>query len=121
VSALDDADAVARSRIAVERIAAPILLISGTDDGFWPSTRYADMIVDDLTRRGFAHPVEHLRYEGAGHSILFPHVPTTLVARPHPVAGVRITAGGMAAANAHANEASWPRVLEFVKAASGAA
>jgi len=121
LSALDDADAVARSRIAVERIAAPILLISGTDDGFWPSTRYADMIVDDLTRRGFAHPVEHLRYEGAGHSILFPHVPTTLVARPHPVAGVRITAGGTAAANAHANEASWPRVLEFVKAASGAA
>ncbi|MFM0739610.1 acyl-CoA thioester hydrolase/BAAT C-terminal domain-containing protein [Paraburkholderia xenovorans] len=121
VSALDDADAVARSRIAVERIAAPILLISGTDDGFWPSSRYADMIVDDLQRRGFTHPVEHLRYEGAGHSILFPHVPTTLVARPHPVAGVRITAGGTAAANAHANEASWPRVLDFIKTASGAA
>ncbi|MFM0203634.1 acyl-CoA thioesterase/bile acid-CoA:amino acid N-acyltransferase family protein [Paraburkholderia fungorum] len=121
VSALDDSAAVARSRIAVERIAAPILLISGTDDGFWPSSHYAAMIVDDLTRRGFAHSVEHLRYEGAGHSILFPYVPTTLVARPHPVAGVRITAGGTAAANAHANEASWPRVLRFIETASGAA
>ncbi|AMH42951.1 MULTISPECIES: acyl-CoA thioester hydrolase/BAAT C-terminal domain-containing protein [Burkholderiaceae] len=118
VSALEDADAVARSRIEVERIAGPILLISGADDGFWPSSRYADMIVDDLKQRGFAHSVEHLRYEGAGHSILFPHVPATLVARPHPVAGVRITAGGSASANAHANEASWPRVLLFIEAAS---
>ncbi|WP_213776987.1 acyl-CoA thioesterase/bile acid-CoA:amino acid N-acyltransferase family protein [Caballeronia sp. dw_276] len=119
VSALEDADAVARSRIEVERIAGPILLISGTDDGFWPSSQYAGMIVDDLKQRGFAHSVEHLRYEGAGHSILFPHVPTTLVARPHPVAGVRITAGGTAAANAYANDASWPRVLRFIEAASG--
>jgi pimeloyl-ACP methyl ester carboxylesterase len=114
VSALDDADAVARARIAVERIAGPILLISGTDDGFWPSSRYADMIVSDLKQRGFAFPVRHLRYEAAGHSILFPFVPTTLVARPHPVAGVRITAGGTPAANALANEASWPEVLDFV-------
>jgi dienelactone hydrolase len=121
VSALDDAAAVARARIEVERIAGPILLISGTDDGFWPSTRYADSIVDDLKQRGFAYDVEHLSYEGAGHSIAFPHVPTTLVARAHPVAGVRITAGGSPAANARANEASWPRVLRFIDAASNAA
>jgi pimeloyl-ACP methyl ester carboxylesterase len=121
VSALGDVAAVARARIEVERIAGPILLISGTDDGFWPSSRYADSIVDDLKQRAFAHRVEHLRYEGAGHSILFPHVPTTLVARAHPVAGVRITAGGSAAANAHANEASWPQVLRFIEAASGVA
>jgi dienelactone hydrolase len=121
VSALDDAAAVARARIEVERIAGPILLISGTDDGFWPSTRYADSIIEDLKQCAFAYPVEHLRYEGAGHSIAFPHVPTTLVARPHPVAGVRITAGGTPAANAHANEASWPRVLRFIETASNAA
>lgn len=124
-SALGDAEAVARARIPVERIAGPILLLSGTDDGFWPSSRYADMIVADLAARGvsdhftrhFAHRVEHLRYEGAGHSILFPHVPTTQIARVHPVARVPITAGGTAAANARANEASWPRVLRFLDAA----
>ncbi|MEM5316001.1 acyl-CoA thioester hydrolase/BAAT C-terminal domain-containing protein [Paraburkholderia sp. JHI869] len=116
-SALRDAAAVARARIPVERIEAPILLISGTDDGFWPSSRYAETIAADLRARGFAHRVEHLRYESAGHSILFPHVPTTQIARVHPVARVAITAGGTAAANAHANEASWPRVLAFLDAA----
>ncbi|MEM5400139.1 acyl-CoA thioester hydrolase/BAAT C-terminal domain-containing protein [Paraburkholderia unamae] len=116
-SALRDAAAVARARIPVERIAGPILLISGTDDGFWPSSRYADTITADLRARGFAHPVEHLRYEGAGHSILFPHTPTTQIARVHPVAGVPITAGGTPAANARANEASWSSVLQFLDAA----
>ncbi|WP_321960658.1 acyl-CoA thioesterase/bile acid-CoA:amino acid N-acyltransferase family protein [Paraburkholderia sp. J7] len=116
-SALGDAEAVARARIPVERIAGPVLLISGTDDGFWPSSRYAEMIAADLAARGFPRRVEHLRYEGAGHSILFPHVPTTQIARVHPVARVPITAGGTAAANARANEASWPRVLQFLDAA----
>jgi len=121
VSALADAAAVARSRIAVERIAGPILLISGSDDGFWPSSRYADLIVESLHEHGFAHAFEHLRYEHAGHSILFPFVPTTRLAALHPVAGVPITSGGTPLANAHANEHSWPRVLAFLAAASAAA
>ncbi|MDR5836000.1 acyl-CoA thioesterase/bile acid-CoA:amino acid N-acyltransferase family protein [Caballeronia sp. LZ034LL] len=119
-TALRDAQAVARARIEVERIRAPILLISGTDDGFWPSTHYAGMIVADLTARGFGHCLEHQRNEGAGHAILFPHVPTTRIARVHPVARVALTAGGTAAANARANEASWARVLAFLAETSGA-
>jgi dienelactone hydrolase len=121
VSALADAAAVARSRIAVERIAGPILLISGSDDGFWPSSRYADLIVETLREHGFAHAFEHLLYAHAGHAILFPFVPTTRLAALHPVAGVPITSGGTPLANAHANEDSWPRVLAFLAAASAAA
>jgi len=117
VSALADAAAVARSRIAVERIAGPILLISGSDDGFWPSSRYADSIVETLREHAFTHAFEHLRYADAGHSILFPYVPTTRLASLHPVAGVPITSGGTPLANAHANEDSWPRVLAFLAAA----
>ena len=120
VSALADAAAVARSRIAVERIAGPILLISGSDDGFWPSSRYADLIVETLREHAFAHAFEHLLYAHAGHSILFPHVPTMRLAALHPVAGVPITSGGTPLANAHANEDSWPRVLAFLAAATAA-
>jgi pimeloyl-ACP methyl ester carboxylesterase len=117
-TALDDAQAVARARIEVERIDGPILLISGTDDGFWPSARYATMIARELGVRGFAHCVGHQRNEGAGHAILFPHVPTTRIARVHPVARVPITAGGTPAANARANEASWATVLAFLAEAT---
>lgn len=119
VSAQADAAAVARSRIAVERIAGPILLVSGTDDGFWPSSAYAEAIRTRCASEAGRTPVTHLQYEGAGHAILFPHVPTTCTARAHPVAGVLLDAGGTPAANAYANADSWPRVLTFVHAVSG--
>jgi pimeloyl-ACP methyl ester carboxylesterase len=49
VCKLNDAEAIARARIPVERIRAPVLTISGTDDGSWPSTRYAEMVEEALT------------------------------------------------------------------------
>jgi dienelactone hydrolase len=117
VSALRDPDAVERARIPVEKIAGPVLLLSGTDDGFWPSSDMSDSIAERLRAAGHRHPVAHLRYDGAGHSIQFPFVPTTRIVRPHAVAKVDLTAGGTPEANAHANEHSWPKVLEFLDAA----
>jgi dienelactone hydrolase len=120
VSALLDADAVKRALIPVERIDAPVLLLSGTDDGFWPSSAMSDAIAQRLRQAGHAQPVEHLRYAGAGHSIQFPFVPTTHIVKPHAVAKVDLTAGGTPAANAHANQDSWPKVLEFLEQAVAA-
>lgn len=114
VSALQDPDAVKRARIAVEKIAGPVLLLSGTDDGFWPSSVMSDSIVGQLRAAGHVHAVEHLRYEGAGHAIQFPFVPTSRIVKPHAVAKVDLTGGGTPEANAHANEDSWPRVLAFL-------
>lgn len=120
VAVQQDARAVARSRIPVEKIHGPLLLISGDDDGFWPSTAYCAEIESELQARGHAWPVEHVLNHGAGHAIGFPHVPTTLIARLHPVAKVRISGGGTPAANALANQESWGRVLSFLELAVAA-
>jgi fermentation-respiration switch protein FrsA (DUF1100 family) len=117
-TALDDADAVARARIPVERIRGPVMLISGTDDGSWPSTRYCRMVEESLSAARHPWPVQHLCYEGAGHSINPPYVPTTQVVYRHWVSGRVNTGGGTPALNAAAGEASWPRVLEFLRTAA---
>jgi dienelactone hydrolase len=114
LTALDDADAVARAAIAVENIRGPVLLLSATDDGSWPSSRYGRMVAERLARFGHPHAVRHLDFEGAGHSIVFPFVPTTQLVYAHPVSGRLSTTGGAPAANARADEASWAGVLAFL-------
>ena len=116
-SVLRNPDAVAAARIPVEQIAGPVMLISGTDDGFWPSTLYSETMVRELSEAGHAWPVEHVRCESAGHAIGIPYVPTTLIAKPHPVAGVVLTGGGTPQANARANEQSWRAALRFIEQA----
>ncbi|PWC10786.1 acyl-CoA thioesterase/bile acid-CoA:amino acid N-acyltransferase family protein [Brenneria corticis] len=120
IAADRDAASVAAARIPVERIAGPVLLISGTDDGFWPSTDYSERIAADLSARRHDWPVEHVRNQGAGHAIGFPYVPTTAIAKVHPVAGIVIDGGGSPLANARANRHSWSRMLTFLSSAQAA-
>lgn len=117
LTALQDEAAVARARIPVEKIRGPVLLLSGSDDGAWPSSRYGRMVADRLAAAGHPHAVEHLDFEGAGHSIVFPYVPTTQLEYVHPVSGRRSTSGGAPAPNAHADEASWRAVRRFLQQA----
>ena len=118
VSAQRHAPSVAAARIPVERISGPVMLVSGTDDGFWPSSFYASEIAYTLYRHEHAWPVEHVRCEGAGHAIGIPNLPATLIAKPHPVAGVVLDGGGTARLNAEANRASWAAVQRFLREAS---
>ncbi|WP_458097145.1 acyl-CoA thioester hydrolase/BAAT C-terminal domain-containing protein [Roseomonas sp. WA12] len=120
-TALGDAEAVAAARIPVERIRGPVLSISGTDDGSWPSTRYAEMVEESLRAANHPWPHAHLAYEGAGHAISHPYQPTTHITWPHPVSGIVATGGGTAAANAHASEASWHAMLAFLREAAASA
>lgn len=120
VRAHEDAAAVDRARIGVERIAGPVLLLSAGDDGYWPSSRYAREVAQRLQDAGHAHAVKHVDYPEAGHALQAPHVPTTQIARAHPVSGIVLTGGGTAAANARANRASWHEVLSFLGAAVAA-
>ena len=112
-----NAEAVAAASIPVEQIRCPVMLISGTDDGFWPSTWYSEHIEKTLREHQHAWPVEHYRGEGAGHAIGLPNLPATLIAKPHPVAQVVLSAGGTPAANARANTQSWARVHDFLRSA----
>jgi hypothetical protein len=55
-----------------------------------------------------------VRGEGAGHAIGLPQLPATLIAKPHPVAGLLLDGGGTAMANARASAVSWARVVNFL-------
>ncbi len=117
LAALEDAQAVSRSSIAVERIKGPVMLIGGRDDALWPSARFAELAEARLLAAKHPYPVVNLCYDDAGHTITYPYVPTTVLARPHPVSRIELAYGGTAAGNAHAGAASWSAVLAFLDAA----
>ena len=114
LTALQDPDAVERARIRVENIRGPVLLLSASDDGSWPSSLYGRMVAERLARFKHPHAVQHLDFEGAGHAIVFPYVPTTQLVYAHPVSKRLSTTGGAPVANARADEASWAGVLRFL-------
>lgn len=117
LTALQDLDAVARARIRVEDIEGPVMLLSGTDDGSWPSSLYSKMVQDKLVQVQHPYPVQWLDYEHGGHSILFPYVPTTQLVYAHPVSGKFSTSGGNPKDNARADQESWEGVKTFLDAA----
>jgi fermentation-respiration switch protein FrsA (DUF1100 family) len=120
LTALQDPDAIARARIQVEKIQGPVIMLSGTDDGSWPSTIYSKMVQDSLQQANHPYPVQWLDYEGGGHSILFPYVPTTQLVYAHPVSGKISTSGGSPSPNARADAESWAGVLAFLSDAVAA-
>ncbi|OZI44746.1 palmitoyl-CoA hydrolase [Bordetella genomosp. 5] len=120
LTALEDPDAVARARIPVERIQGPVILLSATDDGSWPSSLYSRMVRDKLAETRHPYPVEWLDYQDGGHLILFPYVPTTQHVYAHPVSGKISTSGGTPHDNARADAESWSGVLRFLKDAVAA-
>lgn len=117
LTALQDPEAVERARILVERIQAPIILLSATDDGSWPSSLYSQMIVDRLAHYDFEHEVCWIDTPDAGHSIVFPYIPTTQLIYAHPVSGKVSTSGGKPNANAKSDECSWNAIKEFLQRA----
>jgi fermentation-respiration switch protein FrsA (DUF1100 family) len=117
LTALQDQDAVARARIRVENIQGPVMCLSGTDDGSWPSSFYSRMVCDALHAAHHPYPVKWLDFKNAGHAILFPYVPTTQLVYAHPVSGRISTGGGEPAANAMADEQSWAGVQRFLNEA----
>ena len=109
--ALLDEAAVAAGSAPVEKIEAPVLLISGTDDRMWPSTRLSEMAIERLEAHDRPFPREHLRYEGAGHMIAPPGY------EPNSAWTNRFELGGSREANEFANADSWPKVIGFLKEA----
>jgi len=107
--ALDDETAVATASIAVEKIDAPVLLVSGTDDRLWPSTRLSEMVIERLKAHDHAFPCEHLCYERAGHLVSLPGY------EPARSWENRFELGGSRKANELANADSWTKVLGFLK------
>ena len=107
--ALENEAAVAVASIAVEKINGPVMVISGTDDQLWPSTRLSEMVIERLEAHDHPFPYEHLRYEGAGHMIIMPN------SEPEAPQMERFEVGGSKEANEFANKDSWPKVLGFLR------
>lgn len=112
---LEDATAREAAAIPVERIAGPVLLLSGEDDQLWPSTEMANLVMARLDAARFPYPHTHLSYPGAGHLIGIPGLPTTVQQRYHIGAGVALRYGGSPQTQAHANASSWRHVLALLR------
>jgi dienelactone hydrolase len=112
---LQDAEYAAKATIPVERIQGPVLMVSGQEDGMWPSTELTAFAIRRFEQMGFAHQVEHLSYPGAGHSIIWPNAPTTMLKSKHSVSGEDVDMGGTPEGTARARQDAWPRVLAFLK------
>lgn len=104
-----------RATIQVEKINGPILMISGSDDGCWPSETFSNMVAQRLHAHQHRWPVEHLTNPAAGHEIGFPYATSRGVVCLHPVSGLLMDFGGDVAINMQASVRSWARVMEFAQ------
>ena len=105
-----DAATVAQAAIPVERIKAPILLVSGTDDRIWPAEEFCATIVARLKEAGFPHEVKHVSIAGGGHMSCIPSLVTAnrgLLIDGDP-------SGGSPRADAHGGYRSWAEMLAFL-------
>jgi len=114
---LDDQQAMERATIPVEKIQGSLLLISGEEDELWPSTLYAERLMERLSHHHHPFPYKHLRYKGAGHLIgipySFPYLPPAIAPLPN---GLLVLAfGGSPQASAYADADSWTQTLVFLE------
>lgn len=109
---LQNQDAVAKAVIPVEKIAAPVLLISATDDQIWPSSLMAREIMRRLAEHHHGYSDESLCYIDAGHGILPPWRPTN--ANAAGPSTFPIAFGGNPVAYAYADRNAWTKVLIFL-------
>ncbi len=120
-AALDDPVAVARAAIPVEKIRAPVMLISGGRDRVWPSSRMVGMVKARLGEHG-SQEVVHLGFPEAGHSIM-PWAPGIAMNRVGRVAnwirlagtGGLFALGGKPWANRAALREAWPQAVAFLR------
>lgn len=88
----------------MERIAAPLLLVAGTDDVMWPSTAMAEQI---RTRRD--NPADrYLALPDAGHFLRPPVTPTTVAWN------AELVSGGTPQGNAAGQRTGWDVLLSFL-------
>ncbi|GMU57842.1 MAG: hypothetical protein AMXMBFR33_69880 [Candidatus Xenobia bacterium] len=110
-AAVADRDQRDRGRIPVEKIEAPLLLMSGQQDGYWPSSAFSELAMQRLRKLGQEFPAEHLTFEQAGH-LLGPERGV-----PHRPTGFLADLGGRPAHQAQAQRACWEKLLSFFNAA----
>jgi dienelactone hydrolase len=66
---LEQAEAVSKAAIKVEKINGPILLLAGKEDMMWPSDLMCKMIIKRLDENKYTHWYKLFSYENAGHTL----------------------------------------------------
>jgi dienelactone hydrolase len=107
--------AVPIGQIPVRRIRGPIFAVGGGDDQLWPSAAHVESLRRDLGGHGSRPTL--LVYPRAGHGVgtIVPYVPTFM--RIHSRYGI-LDLGGTRAADEHAREDAWPRLLAWLASLS---
>jgi dienelactone hydrolase len=95
-----------KAAIPVEKIKAPLLLISGTLDQTWPADDFCRTIVARLEKARFPYEVRHVSHPDAGHSTFLPYL---ITANTAPING------GNDRDNAAAGFDSWKETLAFLR------
>jgi pimeloyl-ACP methyl ester carboxylesterase len=98
--------------IAVEKTNGPILMLSGEDDGLWPSGPLSEVARRRLEQYDFPHAYEHISYPETGHIFSPPYRPAMFSQNQ---AGFIM--GGTPKGTARAQEDTWRRTLTFLDAA----
>ena len=65
-----DKEVTPETLIPIEKIQAPILLLSSKHDEVWPSFESATLMEKRLTEIGFPYPHKHVAYEHMSHALL---------------------------------------------------
>ncbi|MGX7826543.1 acyl-CoA thioesterase/bile acid-CoA:amino acid N-acyltransferase family protein [Actinokineospora sp. 24-640] len=110
------------AEIAVENTNGPILMLSGKDDQLWPSEDLGNIAKERLANSStYNHFFRHHRYDGAGHILLVPNLPTTYdhYLAPPPYDNY-LGIGVEPKANHDANRQAWGKTLEFLSDAVAA-
>jgi acetyl esterase/lipase len=109
---LKDKEAFARAMFPIERYHGPILFLAGDDDQFWPSGEMIDLLYGRRRARGSNLEDQKLRFEGAGHLLRFPYLPTT-TERYLDAGGENLDFGGNPLDGTRGDQATWEKVLDF--------
>jgi len=104
--AKNDPALVKQASIPVERIKAPLLLVSGTLDQTWPADEFCCEILERLKKATFPYEVRHVSNQDAGHMSFLPYLITANTAAIN---------GGKDQANAAAGFRSWKELLDFFR------
>lgn len=105
VEYMKNRDMVRDAIIPVEKIAGPILMVTGKGDKLWQSSEMSEEVMKRLAAKNHPFPTsQHLSYEDCGHAIRMPLIPVDI--SPH--------LGGTAEANSYAAWDSWPKVVKFL-------
>jgi acetyl esterase/lipase len=104
-----DPERIKLATIPVEKIKGPILLISGSDDLMWPSEIFSEMVIERLKKHDHPFPAQHICYQGAGHFLRLPYLPTVTNQKHR-----QYIVGGNARDDAHASLGSWTAILDFL-------